>query len=51
MGMMDNMQGDASGMRQRFEELKKREDEGTIDDAGRQELQQLRTQLFGKSDM
>lgn len=47
MDMMDNM-GDTNDMRQRFDELRKREDEGTLDDSGRQELQQLRNQLFGK---
>jgi len=47
MDMMDNM-GDTNDMRQRFDELRKREEEGTLDDSGRQELQQLRNQLFGK---
>ena len=51
MGMMDDMQGDKRTMRERFDELRKREEEGTIDDAGRQELQQLRTELYGKTDM
>jgi len=47
MGMMDNM-GDMSDKRRRFEELRKNEEEGTIDDSGRMELQQLRSELFGK---
>jgi hypothetical protein len=48
MTKMDNMGSNTDDMRQRFEELRKREDDGTIDDSGRQELQQLRMQLFGK---
>jgi hypothetical protein len=46
MGMMDNM--DMSSKRERFEELRRREEEGTIDDDGRMELQSLRSELFGK---
>lgn len=47
MGMMDNM-GDMDDKRRRFEELRKSDEDGTIDDNGRQELQQLRNELFGK---
>lgn len=47
MGMMDNM-GDMTDKRRRFEELRQHEEDGTIDDSGRQELQQLRSELFGK---
>jgi transcription initiation factor TFIIIB Brf1 subunit/transcription initiation factor TFIIB len=50
MAMMDNM-GDMADKRRRFEELRKSEDDGTIDDSGRQELQQLRSELFGKDTM
>jgi hypothetical protein len=48
MGMMDNM-GDMDDKRRRFEELRKRED--NLDDSERQELQQLRSELFGKDTM
>jgi hypothetical protein len=48
MGMMDNM-GDMDDKRRRFEELRKRED--NLDDSERQELQQLRRELFGKDTM
>lgn len=47
MGMMDSMD-DTSAMRERFEELRKKEDDGSIDESGRMELQSLRTKLFGK---
>jgi hypothetical protein len=47
MGMMDSV-GDMRAKRERFEELHRMEEDDTIDDAGRQELQQLRTELFGK---
>jgi hypothetical protein len=42
---------DMSAKRERFEELRKREDEGKIDEDGRMELMQLRTELFGKDTM
>lgn len=47
MGLMDKM-NNTDDMRRRFEELRQSEAEGTIDDSGRQELQQLRMHLFGK---
>lgn len=50
MGMMDGMD-DMSAKRERFEELRKRENDGSIDEDGRMELQQLRTELFGKDAM
>jgi hypothetical protein len=51
MGAMDNMQGDTRSMRERFEELRKREQDGVIEEDERQELQNIRMQLFGKGDM
>ncbi len=51
MGIMDDMQDNMSDMRARFEELKQREENGTLDDDGRGELQQLRTRLFGKEEI
>jgi hypothetical protein len=50
MGLMDNM-GDMNDKRREFEMLKKREDDGVIDEAGRNRLQQLRSELFGKDTM
>ena len=50
MGMMGN-NDDMSMKRERFEELRRREDEGTIDADGRMELQNLRRELFGKDAM
>jgi hypothetical protein len=38
-------------MHERFEELRKRENDGTISEDERQELQNIRMQLFGKSSM
>lgn len=51
MGLMDDMQDNMGDMRARFEELKQKEENGTLDDDGRGELQQLRSRLFGKDDM
>jgi len=42
MGMMDNVQDMGGSMRERYDELCRKEEEGTIDDQGREELQQLR---------
>jgi hypothetical protein len=39
-----------SDMRERYEELKLREESGDLDDDGRDELQQLRSRIFD-SDM
>ena len=41
MGIMDDMQGGAD-MKDRYDELRQMEDKGTLDEAGRQELTQLR---------
>lgn len=51
MGLMDKMKGAmgdmSEDMKERFEELKQKEQDGSIDDRGRMELQQMR-EKFGK---
>lgn len=42
MGMMDNMKDSGGNMRERYDELCRMEEEGKLDDKGREELQQLR---------
>lgn len=45
MGIMDDLQdkfGGASNMKDRYEELRSMEEQGTLDDKGREELMQLR---------
>ena len=50
MGIFDNKtQDDMSGMRARYDELRRMEQNGELDENGRDELQQLRTRL--ESDM
>jgi len=46
MGMLDDMQDNMSDMRARFEELKRQEQDGQLDDEDRSELQQLRSGFF-----
>lgn len=48
--IMDDMGGFADDMKQRYEELKSKEDSGDLDDKGREELQQLRTRFEHKGD-
>jgi DNA-binding transcriptional regulator YbjK len=51
MGMMDDTKskmsdmGNMDDMRDRFEELKSKEQAGDLDDSGREELQQLRSRF------
>ena len=47
MAIMDNMD-DMGSMRARYDELKAHEQDGTISDAGREELNQLRGQFEGQ---
>jgi hypothetical protein len=52
MGIMDDMNtsfGDSTDdIQARFSELRDREESGTLDDAGRAELQQLRSRMSGE---
>jgi hypothetical protein len=48
---MDDSQDDMSNMRSRYEELRRREATGDLDDADRSELQQLKSHFFESDDM
>jgi hypothetical protein len=41
MGIFDDKQDDMSSLRTRYDELRQMEQNGEIDDSGREELQQL----------
>ena len=42
MGMKDDMKDMGGNMRERYDELCRMEEQGTLDDKGREELMQLR---------
>ena len=42
MSAMDDMQSDMGGMKERYDELRQQAEDGSLDDAGREELDQLR---------
>lgn len=52
MGIMDDMTSNfsdsADEIQARFNELRDREESGTLDDAGRAELQQLKSRISGE---
>jgi hypothetical protein len=45
MGLMDNMQDDMSANRERLAELHRMEQNGELDDEGREELMRLRSRV------
>lgn len=45
MGFMDKMKGKADDARSRYEELRSKEKEGTLDDKAKAELEQLRNRM------
>lgn len=47
MAFMDNMKDDMGDMRNRYDQLRQMEEDGTLDDNGRQEMEQLRGKIFG----
>lgn len=50
-GFMDDAQSNIADMRERYEELRRREESGELDDTGRQELQQLRDKFDTTEEM
>lgn len=45
MGLMDNMQDDMGDMRARYDELNRMDQNGELDDEGRDELMRLRSRI------
>lgn len=45
MAMMDDMNMDMDAMRARYDDLRNREEIGSLDDKGREELDRLRSQF------
>jgi hypothetical protein len=45
MGMMDNMQDDMNDNRERLAELHRKEQNGELDDEGREEMMRLRSHV------
>jgi hypothetical protein len=47
MAFMDDAKDDMGNMRDRYDKLRQMEEDGTLDDKGRQEMESLRGQIFG----